>query len=291
MIEVEFHLTELLAPKPPMTEAVPPVITVVDVGALPLPGAREFYAGLIDQGLCRVIGFEPAGDACERLNEEHGNDHTFLPYFIGNGEKGTFRLCNPEMTSSLFEPNTALLEKFQNLAELTQVVERSEVETRRLDDVEEARAADMVKLDVQGAELDVIENADAVLENAVVVHTEVEFVPMYKDQPLFAEVDQALRARGFSFHKFMGFAGRAFKPLIVGDQNALASQYLWSEAVYVKDFMALEVLTAEQILKQAIILHEVYGSCDMAHHILAEYDRKSGDSLAQRYLAKFTGKS
>ncbi len=82
-------------------------------------------------------------------------------------------------------------------------------------------------------------------------------------------------------------AGRAFKPMVVGDVNARASQYIWSDAVYVKDFMALDDLSAEKILKQSFILHEVYGSCDMAHHSLAAYDRKTGDTLAQRYLAKF----
>lgn len=287
MTDMGFRLADLLMPKPPLTRADPPNITVIDVGALPLPGSKEIYSKLVDLGLCTVIGFEPAGDACERLNAEYGDRHTFLPYFIGSGETGTFRLCEPQMTSSLLEPNMELLNKFQNLAELTRVVERSEVKTQRLDDIKEVEGADFVKLDAQGAELDIIEGADKILENAVVVHTEVEFVPMYQGQPLFAEIDQALRARGFAFHKFMGFAGRAFKPMVVGDVNARASQYIWSEAVYVKDFMALDNLSAEQILKQSFILHEVYGSCDMAHHALAAYDRKTGDTLAQRYLAKF----
>jgi FkbM family methyltransferase len=287
MAEAPFRILDILPPTPPMTSAVPPEIKVVDVGALPVPGSQEIYAKLIDLGLATVVGFEPAGDACTRLNEEYGDRHLFLPHFIGNGDPGTFRLCQAEMTSSLLEPNSPLLEKFQNLAELVQVVERSEVETRRLDDIPEVANADFVKLDAQGGELDIIEGADKVLQNAVVVHTEVEFVPLYQGQPLFAEIDQALRARGFSFHTFMGFGGRVFKPMIGDDVNAVNNQYLWSEAVYVKDFMALDGLTEDQLLKQCFILHEVYGSFDLVHHCLCAHDLKTGGSLGSHYLAKF----
>jgi hypothetical protein len=48
-----------------------------------------------------------------------------------------------------------------------------------------------------------------------VQQTEVEFVPLYTNQPLFAEVDIALRELGFVFHRFGGMAGRTMKPLVV----------------------------------------------------------------------------
>ncbi|HIF10252.1 MAG TPA: hypothetical protein EYQ81_10720 [Sneathiellales bacterium] len=136
-------------------------------------------------------------------------------------------------------------------------------------------------------EVAIVIGADNVLQNAVVVHTEVEFVPMYEEQPLFTEVDQALRSRGFSFHTFAGFAGRAFKAMQADNINATMSQYIWSEAIYVKDFTALDDLTRDQLLKQSFILHEVYGSFDLVHHCLCAHDRKTGGSLAPRYLAKF----
>ena len=46
---------------------------------------------------------------------------------------------------------------------------------------------------MQGAERDVIEGASDTLKGVSVVHTGVEFVPLYEGQSLFAEVDQALR--------------------------------------------------------------------------------------------------
>jgi len=93
------------------------------------------------------------------------------------------------------------------------VVGRVPVTTKRMQDLKEITDTDFLKVDVQGAELYVLRGAGRCLEDAVVVHTEAEFVPMYKEQPLFAEVDQFLRQSGFIFHKFDGVAGRPFKPL------------------------------------------------------------------------------
>jgi len=42
----------------------------------------------------------------------------------------------------------------------------------------------------------------------VLIQTEVEFVELYKGQPMFADVDIFLRASGFQFHTLNSFFGR-----------------------------------------------------------------------------------
>ncbi len=280
MAEVAFPLSELF-------DAPLPRLKVVDVGALPVEGHSEIYQDLLDRGMSEVIAFEPDPELCDRLNSESVAARKFLPYFIGDGSSGEFRVCNAPMTSSLFEPNAALLEKFQNLSELLQVVSREPVNTTRLDEVADVAGTDFLKLDIQGGELAAIHGAAELLRDVLVVHTEVEFVPLYKDQPLFAEVDQALRGNGFQFHKFLGFAGRAFKPTIVPDNpNAVVSQMLWSEAVYVRDFMMLDTLAPEQLRKMALILHDVYGSVDLALLCLREWDQRHGSKVSIEYQAR-----
>ncbi|HYM10910.1 MAG TPA: FkbM family methyltransferase [Bryobacterales bacterium] len=267
-----------------------PLISIVDAGAMTLGAATEVYHPLMSAGLAQVLGFEAVQAECEKLNATAGEGRRYLPFAVGDGTRRTLHVCNYPMTSSLYEPNFPLLDFYQNLGNLCQVVRRQEIDTVRLDDIPEASEADFLKLDVQGAELDVLRGARKVLASAVAVQTEVEFVPLYKNQPLFAEVDQELRSRGFWFHRFFGLAGRAIKPVIINnDINATIGQVLWGDAVYIRDLMQLETLPAGKLLRLAVILHEVYCSVDTCLHVLAHYDRKAGSSLAPSYLARLTG--
>ena len=273
------NILELLPPFSP--------IRIIDVGAMDI--GEDVHAPLVRAGIATVLGFECVQAECDRLNAKKRGTHTYLPHAIGDGRERVFHECNFPMTSSLYEPNTALLSKFQNLENLTRVVKKGRLPTRRLDDLPDAAGADFLKLDVQGAEVDVMNGAENVLADTVVIHTEVEFVPMYKDQPLFAEVDQRLRKSGYIFHKFAGIAGRTFQPLVVNnDVNQMLSQMLWADAVYVKDFMVLDKLPPEKLLKMAAILHMIYGSFDLVLQVLLAYDAKMQTSLGNTYFQRLT---
>jgi hypothetical protein len=110
-------------------------IKIVDVGAMSLGPGLEAYAKLLNAVPCEVIGFEPVPRECEKLNAMKRPGHTYLPYFIGDGTRRTFHECKFVATSSLFEPNTELLAKFQQLGDILTVVGTSEVETKRLDEL------------------------------------------------------------------------------------------------------------------------------------------------------------
>ena len=189
------------------------------------------------------------------------------------------------MTGSLFKPNNPMLELFTNLHELVTLIGEHSVTTKRLDDINGLDDVDVVKIDVQGAELAVFKGAERVLSNALFVHTEVEFVELYEGQPLFADIDTHLRGLGFQFHTFEGFGQRSFKPMVVANnQNRGLRQILWSDAIYVRDFLKFELLSAQKLLKLAIIAHEMYRSYDLAYRAIEAFDEKSGTHFANQYL-------
>ena len=263
-------------------------INVLDVGAALI--ASPPYQSLVDAGRARIYGFEPDIKECERLNQTFGEPHRFFPYFIGDGRPATFHETNWSRTGSLFEPNTPLLSKFQNLAELTTPVARHSVQTTRIDDLHEISNIDFIKIDVQGSELAVFQNAVRILSGTLVIQTEVEFVELYKEQPMFADVDRFLRGHGFQFHSLNGAGSRAFKPLIINNNiNQGIRQMLWSDAIYVRDWMQLDRLTAEQLKKYAVLAHDILGSYDLAHLALMALDEKSTSDYAPRYLARMMG--
>ena len=176
-------------------------IQILDIGAMVVEEKKAPYDSI--SGMSTIFGFEPDKEECEKLNYESENNEVYFPYFIGDGTVGTFRKCNQNMTSSFYEPDTELLKKFQYLEELTKVKVRTEEKTKRLDFFEEIVDADYLKVDAQGSEVDIFNGAEKLLTDSIlVVHTEVCFIPLYKRQPLFAEIDQSLREKGFLFHKF-----------------------------------------------------------------------------------------
>jgi len=261
--------------------------TILDIGAAlndPPP-----YQSLLDAGRARIIGFEPNARECERLQRQYGEPHRFFPNFAGDGRPATFHETNWALTGSLYEPNSPLLEKFNNLAEVMKPVARHAVETTRLDDIAEIGDVDFFKIDVQGSELPVFQNALRALSGALVVQTEVEFVELYRGQPMFADVDVFLRGRGFQFLCFNGIGGRTLKPLVAGnDVNSPLQQFLWSDALYVRDWMQLERLGDDKLRKYAVLAHDLLGAYDLAHHVLAALDRSAGSQYSRAYLARLT---
>jgi FkbM family methyltransferase len=264
-------------------------ISILDIGAA--LGERPPYQSLVEAGRAQITGFEPNAVECERLNREYGKPHRFFPYFVGDGRPATFHETNWALTGSLYEPNSPLLEKFQNLAEVVRPVATHPVNTRRIDDIPEIDDVDFIKIDVQGSELAVFRSASRALSRALLVQTEVEFVELYRNQPMFADVDTFLRGNGFQFHTFSGFGGRAFKPLVAGnDINMPFHQALWADAVYVRDWMRLGELDETKLRKYAILAHDLLQSYDLAHLVLATLDHKAGSGFAPAYLSRL-GKS
>lgn len=263
----------------------PPRLKIIDVGAMSLGEDKDPYAELLKSVPCELIGFEPVAEECARLNQTARPGCRYLPHAVGDGTLQTFRQCNFPMTSSLLEPDTALLGMFHQLAEVTQVVKRTAMPTVRLDDVPEARGADYLKLDLQGGELMVLQGAERLLGELLVVHTEVEFLPMYVDQPLFGDIDAHLRARGFVIHKLSSLRGATFKvPGVEVELSSTVNQSMWGEAVYARDFRRLDALAPEALLKLAVIMHDNYGSTDLAARVLAAHDQATGGDLTDAYL-------
>ncbi|MBC8133540.1 MAG: FkbM family methyltransferase [Deltaproteobacteria bacterium] len=269
-----------------------PVIGVLDVGAVAIGGHEQPYERLVSAGLARVVGFEPDVDGCTRLNEKFGKPHCFYPYFIGDGAPATFYQTNWGPTGSLFKPNKPLLEAFQNLHEVMTLQQEHPVETKRLDDIDDLGDIDFVKIDVQGGELAVFRGAERVLANAVLIQTEVEFVELYEGQPLFADIDKTLRGSGYQFHTFTDWGARCFKPLVVnGNANIGIKQFLWSDAIYIKNWLNFDAISIVKLKKLAVLLHDVVGSPDLCHFTLRHLDVRGGTDFAQRYFEAITGTS
>jgi FkbM family methyltransferase len=263
----------------------PPTLRLIDVGAMICGDVP--WESLVDRGVATLIGFEPQEEECARCNAAAGPGRTFLPEALGDGTARPFYRCQFAPTSSLYKPNFTFVDQFNGLGELMKVTGTSTVQTKRLDDIEEARGTDFLKLDVQGAELDILTHAKETLKHVSIVQAEVSFAPLYEDQPLFADVDTCLREQGFVFHTFKGFGSRMLKPFASeSSPYAGLQQILWTDAVYAKPFgPSPEDLSPDILLKRAILFHTIYHSYDFTARALQAYDELTGQALLPAYGA------
>jgi len=249
-----------------LTEILSPArrTAIVDVGANPIDGDPP-YKAMLAAGLCEVTGFEPQPAALQRLEQKKGPLERYLPYALADGTERTLHVCELEGMTSLLVPDPAHLALFNLFPTWGTVKERIPVKTRKLNDIGEIAALDFLKMDIQGVEREVLAHGQAKLKDTVVIQTEVSFVPLYKDQPSFGDMDLALRAMGFLPHSVTGTKIWPIAPMVVGDApNRGIRQLLETDMVYVRDFTSPDAMAAEQWKHLALVAHHCYGSYDLA---------------------------
>lgn len=261
-----------------------PVITIADIGAGDDPKSPVGLEGLTqlcvtgDAVLYGFDGDERSFGAVEGLQNE--NRH-YLPHFIGDGGEHIFYETNSPFTGSLYPPNRALIDQFNFLGDVMRVQRTFPVQTRRLDDIVEVPPVDAMKLDVQGAELDVLRGATRQLETTLLIQSEVEFVPLYENQALYGDIDAFLREQGFLVLFFSHIHRRVMRPAF--SRQMPGAQALWTDAIFIRDFRKVGRLSEEQLLKLAAMMHDVYGHLDVASYLLQQLDARAGTDRLRLY--------
>lgn len=263
-------------------------ILIADVGAA-FCGEAAPYQPLLDCGLGRLIAFEPDARQCTDLQQRLGAKARLYPYALGDGTRQTLRIC-PDGTgmSSLLEPDAAALGFFNLFPQFGQVLDRSEIETHRLDDLAEVPAIDFLKLDVQGSELTILKNGRHKLARCVFVQTEISFITLYENQPGFGEIDIELRGQGLVPHRFATIKQWSIFPAVRNNEPRLPfNQLLEADMVYMRNMLRPAAMSDLEIRKLAAIAHHCYASPDLVLRCLLELQRRSaiGPDAVARYLA------
>jgi FkbM family methyltransferase len=132
------------------------------------------------------------------------------------GEEGTrtFHVSRLDDSSSLLP----IGRRYTSAWPGTEQADEIEVRTARLDDVLELDSLErplLLKIDVQGAELEVLRGAERLLELADEVFLEASFMEFYSGQALAGEVIAHLHGRGFELSGVFGMkrdrAGRCLQ--------------------------------------------------------------------------------
>jgi len=182
--------------------------TILDIGANDgefAKNAREIFPHT------KIYSFEPIPAVYQKLKEYFIEDKNFVAYnyALGNFSGDSVFYMNE------FSPSSSLLEMKEHKEHFDIALEETPISIKleRLDDFdfsEEIKRPLLVKIDVQGYELEVIKGGSEIIKSADAVVTEVSFTELYKDQPLFDEIYEALRSFGF---KYAGNIEQLFSPV------------------------------------------------------------------------------
>jgi FkbM family methyltransferase len=259
-------------------------VRIVDVGANPIN--EPPYRDLLRAGGCDLVGFEPNPEAFAALEASKSQFETYFPSAVGDGTETELKLYRSSGMTSVFEPDMAAM-RVLGRPRWGQVKARVPLETVSLDEVALGEV-DLLKIDIQGGELDVFRSAGRTLAGAVAVITELRFFPLYLDEPMLGAVDGELRRQGFLLHKLLHTATRPFpnsqaarlRPRRVSDQ------LVDGDAVYIRDLRGLDDWPDAMIARLALLSGAVFAShslCLMSLDALAGRGAVSAD-LASRYV-------
>jgi FkbM family methyltransferase len=263
-------------------------ITVIDAGAR--YGLHPTWAEL--RALANFHLFEMDAGEATRLKKKYENDAWIKIHPIALFSENTtlkYHAREHEALNSLYSANNKILGENDYKQHEFSVTKEAEVEARTIDSLFHDTDVHFMKLDVEGAEVEVLKGSKKKLQSSVLgVRSEVLFAPLYDGAPLFGDIDEFLRAQGMELLNF-DYTGAGNKY----GRFSLPSKYgklISTDAVWVISNDRLFAEKGSQLEKNVIrlaIFMMLNGATDLAVELLERavslegisFDKYSTDPL------------
>ena len=261
-------------------------VTIVDVGARwGINSEWKIFGGAL-----RAYCFEPDRVECERLNASGDPNVTYIPAALGRrNEDATLYETKLGASTGLYRTNMDYFSRLLN-RDNAQVVKEHRIEVTTLDAamVDHGVATiDFLKLDVEGAELDVLIGAQRFLQgnDLLGILSEFRFQEEINGCPIFWELDSHVRKSGFRLfdmqythqsRRALPYAGLADYRLPNGDKffaYTTHGQIMDGDALYFRDLLIAAngkmraAATPSRLLKAAAFF-EIYSLNDCAAELI-----------------------
>jgi len=204
---------------------------VVDAGAR--YGLHPSWVDL--RGLAEFHLFEMDEEEAARLTRKYQSDDriTIYPVALYSSDTTlTFRVSEHQALNSVFHSNEKLLQNNEYMLRDFAVTAERSTQARALDSLFAGREIHFLKLDVVGAEFELLKGAREKLQTSVLgVRSEVLFAPVYEGAPLFGDLHRLMLDNGFELLNFdyTGAGNKAARFTLPGRYGKLLS----SDAVWV----------------------------------------------------------
>jgi hypothetical protein len=192
--------------------------------------------------------------------------------------------------TSLLKPKASALHFFNGFDEFGKIEAQEQVFTQKLDSIFSLPSPNLIKMDIQGAELTVLENGRSKLGDCLAIQLEVPYVCLYEHQPSFGTLDKWMRDQGYIPHCFVDIKRWSIAPVTFGGNFRVpGNQLLESDIIYIKDPLEINLLSESQLKKFFTLAHYCFKSFDLAVYILRELEHRSllKEATHQQYLTSF----
>lgn len=242
--------------------------SLADIGAM--GGLPKIWRGY--EEFLKIIAFEPDDREFTKLISKENMLN--LNYALAETKQNLdFYITTEHGKSSNMQPNQVLLSKYP--CSLDYVVEKqitlSSEKVTTLDILSKNKSIpqiDFIKIDTQGSELSILKGGNnTILKDLLGIQIEVEFIPLYKNQPLFRHVDEFLSLNDFQLIDLKRYYWKRSESLTTKGKGEI----IFGDALYFislerfKDYVtSLEKGGARDKVLKYIVLTLVYGMNDYA---------------------------
>lgn len=250
-------------------------VHAVDIGAAAI-AEDPIYMSLLNAGCGRLSAFDGDSRQQSAMKESFRESTTIFDQFVFDGSEQTLYLADPVSgMTSLLKPDPVNLKFFNFFGRFSESEREEKVQTVSLDNIEGLDPIDLLKMDVQGAELTILKHGRQALERCVAIQLEVSWITLYEGQPSFGDIDVWMREHGYVPHCLLAVKRWSIAPTVFNSNpKAGGNQLLESDVVYIKNPMRLELLSDAQVKKLALIANNCLSSHDLTAHLLIELAKR-----------------
>lgn len=232
-------------------------LCMLDVGAAEgAPSRWQPYASLVDYV---AVEPDPRSTSALRSAESEGfkSRHVVTQGLWSHSGNMDLHLCRKPMASSIYMPNHEFASRFPD-AERFEVVGRESIRVTTIDDLVESNSLrfDAIKLDVQGAEYEVLRGAGTSVASVLAIECEIEFAELYLGQPLADQVTGLISSHGLHLLDYLYLY--RWHP----EQFDGTGQLVFADALYMRAPESLAE-SGEDVQRRFAALALMYGRGDM----------------------------
>lgn len=222
--------------------------------------------------LVTAILFEPDENEYQKLVQQKQKNQIIInSALLDRKTEVDFNVCEKQACSSIFDPDYDLIGQFYD-SQRFKVIKKIRVQAETMDNFLNAKRiprVDFMKVDTQGSELLILKGAEKTLQETIGVEVEVEFISLYKNQALFADVNNYLTGQNFQLFDLKRYFWK--RNLSKNSLQRGKGQMVFGDALYFKtpEYLCSLRGVDHSLVSRACCIYLAYGHDDLAFKLIS----------------------